>query len=206
MAFTDIASPAAGTSCTTCSSESDGIFTAQYSYAFQTLLGDDIAGEHLMIFVDDATQVGDKLFHSFLEVGMQIGLHTTDSVVVHNKASAASFLEDVEYLLAVAETIEERGQSTKVHCETRVEQQVRVYALQFVHDGTDILHTVAYFNAHSLLDACTKGVAVLMCAQIIQTVSQCQCLRVGETFAHLLDAPVDVAAVGIYLLDGFTFQ
>ena len=63
---------------------------------------------------------------------MQVRLHTTDSVVVHNKASAASFLEDVEYLLAVAEAIEERGQSTKVHCETRVEQQVRVYALQFV--------------------------------------------------------------------------
>ena len=122
MTFTHIASPAAGTSCAARSSEGDGIFTAQHTYAFQTLLGDDVAGEHQVIFVDDTTQVRDKLFHPFLEVGMQVGLHTADGVVVHDEASAAGFLKDVEYLLAVAETVEESGQGAEVHCQTRVEQ------------------------------------------------------------------------------------
>ena len=48
--------------------------------------------------------------------------------------------------------------------------------------------------------------AVLVCAQVVQTVGQCQSLRIGEAFAHLLDTPVDISAVGIDLFDDFTFQ
>ena len=48
--------------------------------------------------------------------------------------------------------------------------------------------------------------AVLVCAQVVQTVGQIQGLRIGQAFAHLLDTPVDVAAVGINLVDDFTLQ
>ena len=83
---------------------------------------------------------------------------------------------------------------------------MRVDTLQLVHDGADVLHAVAHFNTHCLLDARTQGMAILMSAQIIKAVGQCQRLRVGKAFAHLFDTPVDVSTVGIYLINGFTLQ
>ena len=129
LALAHITSPATGTSCAACGSEGDSVFTAQHSYAFQTLLCDNVAGEYLVILVDDSTQIGDELFHPLLEVGMQVSLYATDGVVVHDEASTTSFLKDVEYFFTITEAVEESGKGTEVHCQTRIEQQVRVDTL-----------------------------------------------------------------------------
>ena len=83
---------------------------------------------------------------------------------------------------------------------------MRVDALQFVHDGTDVLHTFAHLDAHRLFDAHAQCMAVMMSAQIVQTVGQCQGLWIGEAFAHLFNASVNVSAVYVQLLDDFPFQ
>ena len=83
---------------------------------------------------------------------------------------------------------------------------MRIDTLQLVHDGADVLHALAYLYAHGLFDTHTQGVAVLVSAQIVQTVGQSQCLRVCKAFAHFLDTTVDISAVSIYLFDDFTFQ
>ena len=83
---------------------------------------------------------------------------------------------------------------------------MRVDTLQFIHNGTDVLYSFAHFDAHGFFDTHTQGMAVLVCAQVIQAVGQCQCLWIGEAFAHLFDASVDVAAVYVQLLDDFPFQ
>ena len=83
---------------------------------------------------------------------------------------------------------------------------MRVYSLQLVHNGTYVLHAFTNFHTHCLFDTHAQGMAVLVCTQIVQTVGQSQSLRIGQAFAHLLDTPVDVAAVGINLVDDFTLQ
>ena len=71
-----------------------------------------------------------KLFDSLDEVRVQVGLHASDGIVVHDQASAASFFEHVENLFTVAESVEESCQCAQVHSKTGVEQQVRVDTLQ----------------------------------------------------------------------------
>ena len=201
-----VARPTAGTARTAGGSERYGIFAGEYAYAFQTLLRNDVSCKHVVVFVQDAAQVWDELFDFLLEVGGDVGLHAANRVVIHDEASAAGSFEDVENLFTVAEAVEEGGQCAEIHCQTGVEKQVRVDALQLVHDGTDVLHTFAYLYAHGLFDTHTQGMAVLVSAQVVQTVGQRQCLRVCKAFAHLFDTPVDISAVGIDFFDDFTFQ
>ena len=159
-----------------------------------------------MIVLDDAAQVLDELFHLALEIGMQVSLNTSDHVVVLDQSSACRFFKDIQNHFAFAETVEERCQSSHIHDQTRIEQQVRIDTLKFVHDGTDVLSTFRDFNACRLFNAHAEGVTVLMSAQVIQTVCQGERLRIGETFVKLFDTPVNISADGIYLADGFTFK
>ena len=83
---------------------------------------------------------------------------------------------------------------------------MRVDTLQFIHNSTDILHTFANLNAHGFFNTHTQCMAVLVCTQIVKTVCQGQCLRVGKAFIHFLNAPVNITAVRINLTNDFTFQ
>ena len=159
-----------------------------------------------MVFFQHRAQISDKFFHFLYKVRSNICLYPSDGVIVLYQSSSGGSFENIQNLLTVTESIEKCGQSTHVHTETGEEKQVRVYTLQFVHDGADVLHPFTHFHAHCLLNAHTEGMAVLVCAQIIQTVGQGQRLGVGEAFAHFFDAPVDVSAVHIQLLDNLTFQ
>ena len=200
-ALAHVAGPSAGTACTSCRSEGDGVLTAQHADALEALLGDDVACEDVVILLQVVAHVGDEFLDTLHEVGMDVGLHTSDGVIVQDEASAAGLLKDVEHLLAVAETIEEGCRGTQVLAEAGEEQDVRVDTLQLVHDGADVLHAAAHLHAHGLLDAHAQRVAVLHGAQVVQTVGQGQCLRVGQAFVHLLDAAVDVSAVHVNLVD-----
>ena len=48
--------------------------------------------------------------------------------------------------------------------------------------------------------------AMLHGTQIVQTVGQSQCLRIGHTLPHLLNSTVDIAEVWIDALDGLTVE
>ena len=77
-----------------------------------------------MVLAQRGTHVGDELLDAAYELGVYVGLHAADDVVVLYEASAGGLLEDVEYLLAVAEAVEECCERTHVHTQTREEQQV----------------------------------------------------------------------------------
>ncbi|MPN23496.1 hypothetical protein SDC9_170884 [bioreactor metagenome] len=81
-----------------------------------------------------------------------------------------------------------------------------VDSLQLIHNGTDILYTFRNFYAHSSLNTHAQCMAVLLCTEVVESVCQCQCLRVSETFAHFLNTSVYVSAVSIQLFDILAFQ
>ena len=133
-------------------------------------------------------------------------MYPTNGVIILNQPATGSRFENVENLLAVTETIEESCQGTQVHAQTGEEQQVGINTLQLVHDGTNVLHALAHLDAHGIFDTHTECMTIVMSCQIIQTVGQSQCLWIGEAFAHLFDASVNVTAVYVQLLDDFTFE
>ena len=137
---------------------------------------------------------------------MDVGHHAADGVVVEDEAATASFLEDVENLLAVAESIEEGCGRAKVLSQTAEEEDVRIDTLKFVHDGANYLHAVAHVDAHGLFDDHTGSMAVLHSTQIVKAVRQSERLGIGQLFVEFLHAAVDIAQHGVYLLDTLTFE
>ena len=83
---------------------------------------------------------------------------------------------------------------------------MRIDTLQLVHYGTDVLYAFTDLNTHGFFNTHTQCMAVLMRAQIVQTVCQSQCLRVSEAFIHFFDSPMDITTVRINLTNDFTFQ
>ena len=83
---------------------------------------------------------------------------------------------------------------------------MRVDTLQLVHDGAYVLHALAHLQPQTLLDAHAECVSVLRGSEIVQTVGQGQCLRIGQALAHLLDAAVYVSAVYVELADDLAFE
>lgn len=63
--------------------ERNGIFVIQYFYIFQMLLGNDIVGEYVVIFVDDFMQVRDEFFYFWDEVWVQVCLYIFNGIVVY---------------------------------------------------------------------------------------------------------------------------
>ena len=198
--------PTRGTARTTRTAEGDDLLLGEHTHALRAVLEDDVARENVVILLDVLPHIGDELLHALHKVRVNVGHHAANRVVVQDEASATRFLEDVENLLAVAETVEESRRGTKVLAETAEEQDVRVDTLQLVHNRTDHLHAVAHLHAHGLLDTHTERVAVLHRAEVVKAVRQRQRLRVSHLLADLLHTTVNVAQVRVDLADAFTLQ
>ena len=65
-------------------------------------MGDDVVAEHVDILLDNGLHILDEVLHVLHEVGVNIVLQTTDTVVVLNQASARGLLHAVEHVLTVA--------------------------------------------------------------------------------------------------------
>ena len=81
-----------------------------------------------------------------------------------------------------------------------------VETLQLVHDGAHIFDAVGELNAHSLLNNAHESVAVHHGREIVETVGERECLRIGIALAHLLDTAVDISQVGIDALHGLAIH
>ena len=75
-------------------------------------------------------------------------------------------------------------------------------AHELVHHDANHLCAAGHFDAEGLFDAHAEAVAVLVGGHIVHSVGEVEHLGVGETFAELLYAAVDVAAHDVNLLDG----
>ena len=169
-------------------------------------MGNHIVSKNIIVFLNVLTHQNNEIFHTFLEIGMQVILHAANHIVVYDKASAASFLENVENLLAITESIEECRGRTQVLAKTAKEQQVGVDTLKFVHYGTYNFYAIAHFNAHSLLYAGAKSVAALLCRNIIKTICERKSLRISHRLVEFLHTAMNIPEHGVNSLYKFTVQ
>ena len=137
---------------------------------------------------------------------MDVCLHAADRIISLDQAPAGGLLQNVEHLLTVAEPIEKGRQGPHIHAEAGKEQQVRVDTLQLVHDRADVLHALGHLHPQPLLDTPAERMAVLRRPEVVEAVGKRQRLGVGQAFAHLLDAAVDVTAMHVELADDLAFE
>ena len=147
MVLAHVALPARGTSCRASHAVADAVFLRHRAYVLETLVGDDVVAEHVDILLDDRLHVGNELLHVLHEVGVDVVLQSTYSIIVLNQASARGLLHAVQHMLAVAHGIEERRECAHILGTAAHVEQVRVNTLQLVHDGADVLDAVGKLHA-----------------------------------------------------------
>ena len=180
------------------------MFLGDDTYTLRTCLENHISREDVVVLFDILAHRHDEFLHAFLEIGVNIVSQTTNHIVVENQTTTASFFKDVENEFAVAETIKERRCRTHILAQAREEEQVRVNTLQFIHDGTNHLHTIAHFHSHGLLNASAKSVTVLHRTEIVHTVGERKRLRISQFFTDFLNTAVNIAEVWIDFRNRFT--
>ena len=124
---------------------------------------------------------------------MNICYDTANHIVVERHTCAASLVEDIKYLLTLAEAIEECCGCTHIHSHTAVGQQVRRQTHKLVHHHADNLHTTRNLNTKCLLNAQAEAMTVLVSRHIVHTVGVHKCLRIRVRLAQLLNTAVDIS-------------
>ena len=204
MVLADIVLPSCGTSGRTGDAVVDTVLKIHVAHTFKTLVSDDVVTEDIEILLYERTEIFAECLGVLHEVRVDVGLQTTYSIIVLDESSARSLLHDVEHMLTVTHTVEECCQGAEVLCACSEEEQVVVDTLQLVHDGADVADAVAELYAHSLLNDADEGVTVVHGAEIIQSVSEGERLRISHALHHLLHTAVDISEVRIDVLDGLT--
>ena len=142
MTLTCIVLPSGSTSGRTGHAVVDTVLKTHRTNACKTVVCDDVVAEYVEIFLNHRTQILAELLGVLHELRIDVSLAATDAIVVLDKASARCLLHDVEHVLTVTHTVEERCESAEVLCCTAEVEQVAVNTLQLVHDGTDVVDAV----------------------------------------------------------------
>ena len=118
MILANVVLPSRGTTGRTCDSKADAILKAHRSAVLQAVMGDDIVAKHIHILLNRRTQISDEILHVFHEIGIDVVLKSTYSVIILDKASASGLLHAVEHVFAVTHTVKECGESSQVLSDT----------------------------------------------------------------------------------------
>ena len=153
-----------------------------------------------MVFFQALRHDCQELFHLFLECWIQIGTHTTNSVVVERHTGSGCCLKDVEDCLTLTHTVEQRGCGAKVHTVGSEEQQVAGDTRQLVDHHANHLRAAGHLDAESLLDAGADAMLVGKRREVVHTVVEVDGLRICEFFAKLLHSAVDITAIEVDFL------
>ena len=103
----------------------DGLFGRDHADADRAALPDAIVGQESFVLVDGGVEFADECFEIVEPAGRQIVGHTADAHAVERQARAAVRLEEIEYLFALAEAVEERRHRADVYRVRRQPQQMR---------------------------------------------------------------------------------
>ena len=202
LQFADIARPARCTSRRTGYGIRNGILAGKDADAFHTVLGDDVAGEYLVVFLDVFGENLEQSTYIVGKVGGEVLHHTAYARIVECHACATGLLEYIKDLFADAQCVEKHRGGSEVHAVCADEQAVRRDTRQLVHHHADHLGTARYLDVKGLLVEQAQAVVIDLTREIVKTVEEVKCLGILERLAEFLHAAVDIAHIYVDLLDG----
>ena len=108
----NVVAPATCTTGRTCYAIADTLFFVHRTYAYETLVCDDVVAEDVEIFLNHRSQILAELLCVLHEVRVDVVLQSTYSIIVLNQSSTRSFFHHVQHVFAVAHTVEHGCKST----------------------------------------------------------------------------------------------
>ena len=162
MYFSYVTSPTGSSSGRSRNPKRNSLLPGQYPYSFHPLPGNYISRKNLIVFLHHRRQITDKIFYTLDKIRMYIGHHSSDDIIIHNQTSSTGFLQQIQYLFPVPESIEKSRQGPQIHTEGGPKQQMRSNTGQLVHNSPDIDSPFGHLQSQGLFNAHTQSMPVLM--------------------------------------------
>ena len=106
---------------------------------------------------------------------------------------AADEVEDVEDLLAVAETVKHARRRTEIVCKRPDEDEVTVDPIEFRHNDADVLRARCRLDARELLDGECIAEVVVHRRDVVEAICIGQPLHIRPILKQLFDAAMQIA-------------
>ena len=178
MGLTHVASPAGSATRRAGNTVGNSILTRQHAYTFHSVLGDDIAGKYLVVFLYVLGDNGKQLLHILHKIRVKVGHDTAETVVVEGHAGATGLLHYVKNLLTHTQGVEQHRSGAEVHAERPDKQTVGGDTRKLVHKHTDYTGTFRHLDTGSLLNAEAQTVVVVVSREVIQTIHEMEGLHI----------------------------
>ena len=114
MVLAHIVLPSGSTSGRTGHTVVDAVLKTHRAYLLQTVVRNDVIAKDVHILLNHRTQILHQVLAVLHEVGVDVVLQSTYSIIVLDESAAGGFLHHVQHVLTVAHSIEESGQRTQV--------------------------------------------------------------------------------------------
>src|SRR5688572_2939944 len=191
----DVEIDAAASQTWTGKSPVDSIFSGDEADALRSTLEDLVAAEQRVKLCDRRKKTIEKLFAPVLESGRKVHHQSADTKIGWRESSTGGGLDQVHYLLAFAEAVEEDGHRANIERVRAEPHEVRGDALNLAHQNANRLCALRNFEAKQLFTRHYVSEVVAERIEIIHPVGDDDPLLVLLVLEQLLHARVEIADV-----------
>src|SRR5207249_4320563 len=125
LRFSDIVLDSGAAQCRTGQAEIDGFFCREDADAHGSLQPDSISVQKRLVLVYATREYLEKVTHSRLELRIGIPPQPADAKCVRRQSRANEIFKYLEYLFALAETVQQHGDRADIHRVSSQPQQMR---------------------------------------------------------------------------------
>ena len=136
----------------------------------------------------------------------QVRGQAADAAVQRKHPGPGNHLAQVHDLFPLPKGVEQRGHGAQVVAVGPQPEEMGGDPGQLRQQHPDVLGPFGDFHPQELFHRQAEAEVVDLAGQVVQTVHQGHALVVGAVFAHLFDAPVEEADIGIGLEDELAVQ
>ena len=158
---------------------------------------------HLLDVVHVFWNVLEQLARARDEILRDVVSHAADANVAHGQAPAAAGFDKVVNLFSGAEAVPEIADGAEVYKVRADADQVVRNPAELREDHADVLRPLGDLDAEHLLDCHRIRYAVHHGGHVVEAISEGNHLPVHVRLRHLLEAPVQIADLGIGIDDLF---
>ena len=172
----------------------------------QTVLEDLVPRQDILIFLHELRKHLQELFAFLHEPGRQIGADAADADIVERHARTADEVEQVEYLLPVAERVNHARDRAQIVGQRPDENKMAGDAVQLRHDHADIFGALRHLDLRQFLHRAAITEIVVHRGNIIKPIRIRDALDICTRFQQLLDTAVQIAHAGSSFQDILAVQ
>src|SRR5246127_3197898 len=186
--------------------ESDAVGGTEHADVARAANPDTVAGQEIDIVLDAALEILAEALDVLLESLVCLVLQTANAESVRGEARATILFEDFEDFFALAEAVEERGESADVQSMSAEPNQVAGNALQFRKDGANDPGAWRRFGIEEFFDSLAIAQAIADRRDIIHAIDIRSKLLISAVLGDFFDAAVEIANDALSAANAFSVE